>query len=67
MLADPNQLDNRAGYASHRAAAEVLRGRLIRRMIAAGEAEPIIEPAPMPARAGSGVEQLRVAAEEGWQ
>lgn len=62
LLADPNELHNRAGCESHRAAADVLRSRLIRRMIEAGEHEPIIEPAPVVACPG----QLSVDVEEGW-
>ena len=38
LLADPHQLDNRAGCPAHRGAADVLRSRLIRRMVEAGEA-----------------------------
>ncbi len=62
LLADPNELHNRAGCESHREVADVLRSRLIRRMIEAGEDEPIIEPAPVMACAG----QLSVELEEGW-
>ena len=62
LLADPNELHNRAGCESHRDIADVLRSRLIRRMIEAGEDEPIIEPAPVIACAG----QLSVELEEGW-
>ena len=63
LLADPYELVNLAGYASHRAVCDVLRDRLIKRMRAAGEAEPIIEPAPLIEGVGG---QLRVTAEEGW-
>ena len=62
LLADPNELHNRAGCESHRDIADVLRSRLIRRMIDAGEDEPVIEPAPVIACAG----QLSVELEEGW-
>lgn len=62
LLADPNELHNRAGCESHREVADVLRSRLIRRMIDAGEDEPVIEPAPVIACAG----QLSVELEEGW-
>ncbi|MYD08595.1 MAG: sulfatase-like hydrolase/transferase [Chloroflexi bacterium] len=62
LLADPNELHNRAGCESHRGIADVLRSRLIRRMVEAGEDEPIIEPAPVQACAG----QLSVELEEGW-
>ncbi len=63
LLADPEELHNRAGCPSHRGVSEVLRSRLIRRLIEAGEDEPIIEPAP--ARQCNG--QLQVSIEEGWQ
>jgi len=62
LLADPEELHNRAGLKTHRAVCDVLRSRLIRRMIEAGEDEPIIEPAPLVP--GSG--QLYVDIEEGW-
>ena len=62
LLADPEELHNRAGCASHRAVADVLRSRLTRRMIQAGEAEPIIEPAPLQHCGG----QLQVSVGEGW-
>ncbi len=62
LLADPEELHNRAGLKTHRAVCDVLRSRLIRRMIEAGEDEPIIEPAPLVP--GSG--QLHVDIEEGW-
>ncbi len=62
LLADPEELHNRAGYASHREVSDVLRSRLIRRMVAAGEDEPIIEPAPMRPERG----QLNTSIEEGW-
>ncbi len=62
LLADPEELHNRAGLETHREVCDVLRARLIRRMIEANEAEPIIEPAPMIPGRG----QLRVDIEEGW-
>ena len=62
LLADPEELHNRAGLETHRAVCDVLRSRLIRRMLEANEDEPIIEPAPLVS--GSG--QLRVDIEEGW-
>ena len=62
LLADPNELHNRAGCETHRHVADVLRSRLIRRMIEANEDEPIIEPAPVVACFG----QLSVEVEEGW-
>ncbi len=46
LLADPYELRNLVGYESHRPVAAVMRQRLIRRMVEAGEPEPIIEPAP---------------------
>ena len=63
LLADPYELNNLAGYASHRAVSDVLRGRLIKRMTQAGEAEPVIEPAALQDGVGG---QLRASAEEGW-
>ena len=63
LLADPYELRNLAGYESHRDVSDVLRGRLIKRMIEAGENEPVIEPAPLIEGVGG---QLRVAVEEGW-
>ena len=62
LLADPNQLHNRIGCQSHRDLADILRSRLIRRLIDAGETEPIIEPATFAPCAG----QLRVDTAEGW-
>ncbi len=62
LLADPHQLDNRAGCPAHREAAAVLRARLLRRMVAAGEAAPEISPAP----ARDCGYQLRVDGAEGW-
>jgi arylsulfatase A-like enzyme len=46
LLADPYELTNLAGLESHREVADVMRNRLARRMIEAGESEPDIEPAP---------------------
>ena len=62
LLADPEELHNRAGLETHRAVSDVLRARLIRRMIEANEDEPVIEPAPLVA----GSSQLHVDSEEGW-
>jgi len=62
LLADPYELHNLAGYESHRAVSEVLRGRLIRRMVRAGEAAPLIQSAA--ARPSPG--QLKAHIEEGW-
>jgi arylsulfatase A-like enzyme len=56
---DPYELTNLIGLESHAVVAAVLRERLIRRMVAAGEVAPQIEPAP--ARAGG---QRRVTAAE---
>jgi arylsulfatase A-like enzyme len=59
LEADPYELTNLAGLESHAATAEVLHERLVRRMLAAGEAAPEIVPAaPRP----SG--QRRVSAAE---
>ena len=46
LLADPYELNNLAGLESHRQVATVMQERLIRRMTAAGEDKPDIEPAP---------------------
>ena len=62
LLADPEELHNRAGLETHREVCDVLRSRLIRRMLEANEDEPVIEPAPLVP--GSG--QLHVDIEEGW-
>lgn len=43
---DPYELDNLVGLASHRALADGLRARLLARITAAGEPEPVIEAAP---------------------
>ncbi|WP_246064676.1 sulfatase-like hydrolase/transferase, partial [Nonomuraea longispora] len=42
---DPHELVNLAGRASHARVAAELRERLVRRIVAAGETEPVIEPA----------------------
>ena len=63
LLADPEQLRNLAGQASHRALCDALRSRLIKRMLAAGEDAPIIEAAP--AAPGSG-QRLTVRPAEHW-
>jgi arylsulfatase A-like enzyme len=47
LLVDPYELTNLIGLASHQETAAALRERLIRRMVAAGEAAPMIEPAPV--------------------
>jgi len=46
LQADPYELTNLIGVEAYRAVANDLRERLIRRMVEAGEAAPIIEPAP---------------------
>jgi arylsulfatase A-like enzyme len=45
LQADPHELTNLIGLQSHQEVTAVLRERLIRRMLQAGEAEPTIEPA----------------------
>jgi arylsulfatase A-like enzyme len=60
LEADPYELTNLIGLPSHREVAAVMRARLLRRMATAGEAEPVIEPAPEKGRAG----QRRVSPEE---
>ena len=44
---DPYELTNLIGLESHGEVAEVMRARLVRRMVEAGEVEPTIEPAPV--------------------
>jgi arylsulfatase A-like enzyme len=44
---DPYELTNLIGLESHREVAKVMRERLVRRMVEAGEAPPTIEPAPV--------------------
>jgi arylsulfatase A-like enzyme len=46
LEADPHELTNLAGLSSHRAVSDVLRDRLIRRMVEAGEPAPRVEAAP---------------------
>lgn len=46
LASDPWELENLAGLSSHRAVADECKARLIRRMKAAGEKEPLIENAP---------------------
>lgn len=46
LAADPYELTNLAGMTSHDTVAQVMRERLIRCMIAAGEEAPVIETAP---------------------
>jgi arylsulfatase A-like enzyme len=59
LQADPYELTNLIGLQSHQEVAAALRERLIRRMAAAGEAAPTIEPAE-PRRSGA----RRVSSEE---
>ena len=47
LEADPYELDNLVGIDAFRAVADDLRRRLIARMVAAGEAAPVIEDAPV--------------------
>lgn len=47
LHADPYELNNLVGCDSHREAADVLRERLLERMVAAGETAPVIDPAPV--------------------
>jgi arylsulfatase A-like enzyme len=47
LLADPYELNNLIGYASHQPVSATLRERLLRRMVEAGEPEPRISPAPL--------------------
>jgi len=44
---DPYELTNLIGWESHRQASDVLKARLIRRMVQAGEAAPVIHNAPV--------------------
>lgn len=60
LQADPHELTNLIGFPSHQEVASVLRERLIRRMVAAGEAAPAIDTAPATKPAG----QRRVTAAE---
>ena len=46
LASDPHELSNLVGLESHQEVAQVMRERLIRRMVDAGEKAPIIEPAP---------------------
>ena len=46
LESDPHEMTNLIGLQSHQQVAAVMRKRLIRRMVKAGEAEPTIEPAP---------------------
>ncbi|MCL4836322.1 MAG: sulfatase-like hydrolase/transferase [Caldilineaceae bacterium] len=44
---DPYELTNLIGWESHRQASDVLKARLIRRMVQAGEAAPVVHNAPV--------------------
>ena len=46
LQADPHELRNLIGLQSHEIVTEVMRERLIRRMLEVGEERPTIEPAP---------------------
>jgi arylsulfatase A-like enzyme len=59
LLADPHELNNVIGHGSMRNVADDLQGRLIRRMVEAGEQEPVIE--SVATKAGSG---RRISIEE---
>ena len=52
LLADPFELTNLIGFASHEKVKAVLREKLMRRMENAGETAPIIVPAPISHKAG---------------
>ena len=47
LQADPYELTNLIGLESHQEVASVMRERMVRRMVAAGEEAPAIEPAPV--------------------
>jgi len=63
LKADPYELDNLIGLDSHREVIEVMRQRLIRRIVESGEEAPEIEPAPSRSGKRSGG-MLRVTPEE---
>ena len=46
LQSDPYELTNLIGFESHQEVTAVMRERLVRRMVQAGETEPAIEPAP---------------------
>jgi hypothetical protein len=46
MECDPDELTNLVGLDSHRAVADVMRDRLVRRMTEVGEQAPAIQSAP---------------------
>lgn len=47
LVADPYELTNLIGYESHEETANILRKKLIKRMVEVGEPKPTITPAPM--------------------
>jgi arylsulfatase A-like enzyme len=51
LEADPYELTNLVGWTSHRQVADLCRERLVRRMVQAGEAAAVIEPA-LPIKSG---------------
>ena len=59
LQADPYELANLAGLSTHREVSYALQKRLVKRMVAAGEKEPVIEAAPE----REGNPQLRASAE----
>lgn len=59
LQVDPYELSNLAGFATHREVSGALKERLMKRMVAAGEQEPVIEAAPE----RHGNPQLRASAE----
>ncbi len=60
LLADPHELSNLIGSSMHVETTDILRARLLRRMVDAGEAAPHIQPAPTTTRFW----QLHVSAAE---
>jgi arylsulfatase A-like enzyme len=60
LLADPYELNNLVGGTAHQEVAQVLRERLIQRMVQAGERAPRIEAAPTVKSFG----QVHVSSEE---
>ena len=59
LQTDPYELRNLVGYPSHAHVADVMRERLLRRMVEAGEPEPTIVPATPPGAAGRGQTRIR--------
>lgn len=50
--ADPYELTNLIGHEPHAEVTAIMRERLVRRMVAAGEVAPAILPAPAPSQPG---------------